>query len=74
LTSRIKDERTMDEIESTAKALRGALVRYAALDSTSTARAAVSQQIFGVTASRRFLPMLDELAYSVQPASKRSPA
>ena len=46
----------MDEIESTAKALRGALVRYAALDSTSTARAAVSQQIFGVTASRRFLP------------------
>jgi hypothetical protein len=63
----------MDEIESTAKALHGALMRYAALDSNSTARPAVAQHIFGVTASRR-LPMLDELASSVQPASKRSPA
>ena len=64
----------MDAIEATAKALHSALTRYAALDPNTTARAAVAQQIFGVTSSRHVLPMLDELASSVQPAPKRSPA
>ena len=60
----------MDAIEATAKALQAALTKYAGLDPSSTARASVAQQIFGVTASRRLLPMLDELARSVQPVQK----
>ena len=64
----------MDQIEASAKALRDALTKYAALEPHGTARAAVAQSLFGVPASRRLLPMLDELAQSVQPASKRSPA
>ena len=64
----------MDEIESTAKALHGALAQYASLEPRGTARATVAQSLFGIPASRRLLPMLDELAQSVQPASKRSPA
>ena len=60
----------MDAIEATAKALHGALLRYAALEPNSTARAAVAQSLFGVPASRHLLPMLDELAHSVQPVQK----
>jgi hypothetical protein len=61
---------TMDDIESTAKALRSALTKYASLEARGTARAAVAQSLFGVPASRRLLPMLDELAQSVQPVEK----
>jgi len=64
----------MDQIEASAKALRNALTKYAALEQHGTARAAVAQSLFGVPASKRLGPMLDELAHSVQPASKRSPA
>ena len=64
----------MDEIEATAHALLAALTKYAALDPHSTARASVAQQIFGVTASRRLLPMLDELAQSVQQPARRTPS
>ena len=65
----------MDEIESAAKALHGALAKYASLEPRGTARAAVAQSLFGVPASRRLLPMLDELAHSVQQlARKKSPA
>ena len=46
----------------------------AALEQHGTARAAVAQSLFGVPVSKRLLPTLDELAHSVQPASKRSPA
>jgi len=66
--------KSMDQIESIAKALHGALTKYASLEVRGTARAAVAQSLFGVPASKRLLPMLDELAHSVQPASKRSPA
>jgi len=64
----------MDQIEASAKALRDALTQYAALEQHGTARVAVAKSLFGVPATRRLLPMLDELAHSVQPASKRSPA
>ncbi len=45
-------------------ALRDTLTAYALLE--GTARASVAQQIFGVPAAQRLLPMLDELAHSVQ--------
>jgi len=64
----------MDQIEASAKALRDALTKYAALEQHGTARVAVAQSLFGVPATRLLLPLLDELAHSVQPASKRSPA
>ena len=63
----------MDEIESIAKSLYRALTKYASREARGTARAAVAQGLFGVPASRRLLPLLDELASGVQPA-KRSPA
>ena len=63
----------MDKIEATAKALLGALMKYASLEPRGTAPAAVAQSLFGVAASRRLLPLLDELAHSVQqPARKTS--
>ena len=58
----------MDQIEASAKALRDALTKYAALEQQGIARAAVAQSLFGVPASKRLLLMLDELAHSVQPA------
>jgi hypothetical protein len=62
----------MDEIEATAKALRGALMKYASLEPRATARVAVAQSLFGVSASRRLLPMLDELSHSVQQPARKT--
>ena len=66
--------KSMDQIEASAKALRDALTQYGALEQHGTGRVAVAQSLFGVPATRLLLPLLDELAHSVQPASKRSPA
>jgi hypothetical protein len=54
----------MDEIESTAKALHGALTKYASLEAHGAARVVVA--LFGLTHAKRLAPMLDELAHSVQ--------
>ena len=62
----------MDEIESTAKALHGVLTKYASLEPRGTARAAVAQSLFGVPVTRRLLPMLDELAHSVQQLARKA--
>lgn len=62
----------MDDVESTAKALRGALMEYASLEPRGTARAAVAQSLFGVPMSRRLLLMLDELADSVQQPARKT--
>lgn len=48
--------------------LRDDLTSYASLK--AAARAAIAQALFGVAASRRLLPMLDELAHAVQPRRK----
>jgi hypothetical protein len=58
----------MDMVESITKALRDALVAYAKLDGPDTAIVIVA--LFGVTQSKRLAPMLEEIALSVQPASK----
>ena len=58
----------MDQLESVTNARRTALNAYAALEPRGTERAAVAQSLFGVPASRRWLPMLDELAQNVLPA------
>jgi len=46
------------------------LSKYAALEEQGTVRASIAQTLFGVPASKRLLPLLDELAHSVQPARK----
>ena len=49
-------------------ALRDALVAYEKLDGPDSALVIVA--LFGVTDSKRLAPMLEEIAQSVQPASK----
>jgi len=60
----------MDQVETIARALHAALSKYAALEQQGTVRASIAQTLFGVPASKRLLPLLDELAHSVRPAWK----
>jgi hypothetical protein len=58
----------MDQVERVTNALRDALVAYEKLDGPDSALVIVA--LFGVTHSKRLAPMLEEIAQSVQPASK----
>jgi len=58
----------MAKVDLVTSALRDALAAYAKLDGPDTALVIVS--LFGVTQSKRLAPMLEEIAESVQGASK----
>ena len=58
----------MNKADLVTNALRDALTAYGQLDGPGTALVIVA--LFGVTQSKRFAPMLEEIAQSVQPASK----
>jgi hypothetical protein len=58
----------MGNVNRITNGLRDALTAYAQLDTHHTARIVVA--LFDVTEAKRTAPMLDELARSVQPASK----
>jgi len=58
----------MNKPDLVTNALRDALTAYSKLDDPDTALVIVS--LFGVTHSKRLAPMLEEIAQSVQPASK----
>ena len=58
----------MDKVNLVTKALRDALVAYAKLDGPDTALVIVA--LFGVAQSKRFAPLLQEVADNVQAASK----
>ena len=54
------------EMEAIAEALRDALTAYGELEAQGTARAAIAQRLFGVSATPTLLPQLDELARHVR--------
>ena len=58
----------MDKVELVTNALRDALIDYEKLDGPDSALGIVA--LFGVVHSKRLAPMLEEIAQSVQPATK----
>ena len=50
--------------------LRNALLAYADLEPNGAPRAVIAQGLFGPTRARTLMPLLDELARSVRPATK----
>jgi hypothetical protein len=55
------------EMEAITEALRDALTAYGELEAQGTARVAIAQRLFGVSATPRLLPQLDEIARHVRP-------
>jgi hypothetical protein len=55
------------DVETIAEALRDALTAYGELEAQGTARAAIAQRLFGVSATPTLLPQLDEIAKNVRP-------
>jgi len=58
----------MNKADLVTNALRDAFMAYSKLDGPDTALVIVA--LFGVTQSKRLAPFLEEIAQSVQPASK----
>ena len=60
----------MDSVERITNALRNALNAYAQLEPHGTARASIAVALFGVSASKHLLRLLDVVAANVQTARK----